>query len=72
MEVQFWLILFTYTLYKYQSFSLITFNWSLNTAKERFPLARMFPLAIMHRRHSFEGDAIPRKNTKPNKMEKKQ
>ena len=27
---------------------LITFNGSLNTLTQRFPLARMFPLAVMH------------------------
>ena len=27
---------------------LITFNWSLNTLKQRFPVARMFPQAVMH------------------------
>ena len=27
---------------------LITLNWSLNTLKQSFPVARMFPLAVMH------------------------
>ena len=26
----------------------ITFNWSLNTLKQRFPTARMFPLGVMY------------------------
>ena len=28
---------------------LITFKWNLNTLKQRFPLARMFSLAVMHK-----------------------
>ena len=31
-----------------QSIKFITFNWSLSTLKQRFPLAIMFPLAVMH------------------------
>ena len=27
----------------------ITFNWTLNTLKQRFPSAKMFPLAVTHK-----------------------